>query len=127
MLVGVVSATTVLALFVHAHPDDHESDHHAPHAIHAHLGGHAHPGRPVPAHGAIVDDDDGRDRAVFLNTFVAEGTAALHITAAVPEAIRLPRPIERPAQPSLLVVHGHDPPAVSLVPARAPPRLPVLI
>jgi len=123
----VVSATTVLALFVHAHPDDHETDHHAPHAIHAHLGGHAHAGRPVRTAGPILDDDDGHDRAVFLNTFVAEGTAALHITAAVPDAIEAPRPAERPAQPSLLVVHGHDPPALASGPARAPPRLPVLI
>jgi hypothetical protein len=47
--------------------------------------------------------------------------------ATVPPALDVPLPAARRARPPVLVVHGHDPPALALLPSRAPPRLPVLI
>ena len=132
VLATVVPAATVLALFVHAHPDDHDTDHHAAHAIHSHLGGHTHPGHHADPHapaagGTVITDDDDHDSAVYVGAFVAEAMPSFSLVAVVALAADLPTPAERAAQPPLLVVHGHDPPALRLRPSRAPPRLPVLI
>lgn len=119
---------TVLALFVHSHPDDHDTAHHAGRAVHAHFQGHTHQGDAAHAPGPVIGDDDGgSDRAIYIGAFLGEATASVPVLAVAPEVIRLSAPAERPAQSPLQVVHGHDPPPLTSLPARAPPRLPVLI
>jgi hypothetical protein len=125
-LVVAVQVAALLAPFVHAHPDDHDTDHHAAHAIHAHFSGHAQPARPAHRGASSLNDDD-HDRAVFLQIFLGEAAAAFHVGAATVESFELAAPGERRAQLALQVVHGHDPPAVALLPARAPPLSPAVI
>jgi hypothetical protein len=119
-LVVAVQFAALLAPFVHAHPDDHDTDHHAAHAIHAHLSGHGHAARAV-RHEAASVDDNGHDRAVFLQIFLSETAHAVQVATAVPETFELATPEERPAQRTLQVVHGHDPPIRALLGSRAPP------
>jgi hypothetical protein len=123
MLVLAVPVGAVLALFVHAHPDQHDTDHHEGRSIHAHVAGHAHPSQHVHADGpAIGHEDDDHDGAVLLDMFIAEAPAVSAIAGAIPDGIELPAP-ERLAAHALHVVHGHDPPALTSLPARAPPAL----
>ena len=123
-----VPLAALLGLFVHAHPDDHDTDHHEARAIHAHLDGHAHVERPRQAEGpAVTDGEDDRDRAVYFDTYVGEAIASSSVAAAVPPAVGVAAPAVRRAQPPLQVVHGHDPPDLAFRPTRAPPRLPALI
>ena len=92
-LVVAVQVAALLAPFVHAHPDDHDTDHHAAHAIHAHFSGHGQPSRLAHRGASSVDDND-HDRAVFLQIFLGEAAAALHVALATPEwfdSSRLPK------------------------------------
>jgi hypothetical protein len=123
----VVPVATLLGLFVHEHPDDHETDHHAARAIHAHFGGHTHASHHDTPDGPAISDDDDHDRAVYLAVYVGEALAAPPLVAVVPHEVDVRTPAVRRSQPPLLVVHGHDPPALTDRPSRAPPRLPVLI
>jgi hypothetical protein len=119
-LVVAVQGAMVVAPFVHAHPDDHDTPHHAPRAIHAHLSGHPAPARP--GHGPEFEDDD-HDRAVFIQSFFAVAVTTFHSPIVVTEAFDLAVPPERPARQLLQVVHGHDPPLTRSLPSRAPPAL----
>src|SRR5688572_15355280 len=124
VLMVAVPVAAVIALFVHAHPDDHDTDHHQAHAVHAHFSGHDH---HAPADGPLLTGDEGgRERAVFLGVFLGAAVASFTIVAALPPSIERVAPPEMPVRRTLQVAHGHDPPALSSLPARAPPRLPVL-
>jgi hypothetical protein len=127
-----VPVAAVIALFVHAHPDDHDTDHHQAHAVHAHFSGHDHHHRDHDhddhAGGPqLTDGEGGHDRAVFIGVFLGATITSFSIVAALPPSIERVAPPERPIRRTLQVAHGHDPPALSSLPARAPPRLPVLI
>ena len=106
------------APLAHAHPDDHATDHHHGRAVHVHWAGHAHSHRPV---GVPVLDDDGHDRAVFVNTFVCVAASAMPAGAAPHQTFELPIPAETPVHRPVDVTHGHDPPYCSSLPSRAPP------
>jgi hypothetical protein len=126
--VVAVPVAALLGLFVHAHPDDHDTDHHEARAIHAHLGGHAQAARHGAVEGPVISDgEDDHDRAVYFDAYVGEAITSSSVVAAVPPAVDVPAPAVRRAQPPLQVVHGHDPPGLAFRPTRAPPRLPVLI
>jgi hypothetical protein len=127
-LVVVVPVAAVLALFVHSHPDDHDTAHHAGRAVHGHFAGHTHDGGPAHTDGPVVGDDDRDvDRAIYIGAFLGEAAAFVPVAAVVREVIRLSAPEERRAQSPLQVVHGHDPPPLTSLAARAPPPAPVLI
>jgi hypothetical protein len=112
---GLVAAS-VGAPFVHAHPDDHVTDHHEGQAVHAHWSGHAHHAVDGPA----LEAED-HDRAVSVNAFIAVAAASFSVPALTHLAFELPVPIERPAHRRIDVVRSHDPPASRLRSPRAPP------
>lgn len=120
-----IQVTIVSAPLVHLHPDDHDTDHHRGHAVHAHVAGHA-PAAGRHAHGPIAEDDD-HERAVYLQVFVSEALSAFNIRPAPVPSFDLIPPRESRAHRSVDVTHGHDPPFTRSTPSRAPPRRPVLI
>jgi hypothetical protein len=118
-----VPAAAVRAPFLHAHPDEHATDHHAAPAVHAHFSSHGHTTRTS---GPAIGDAD-HDRAVRLQLFVAVAAAAFALAATPSEYFVLPVPAITAAHRPVHVVHGHDPPALTSLSSRAPPRVPVLI
>jgi hypothetical protein len=116
-----VQLATLLAPLVHVHPDDHATDHHRAHEIHAHFERHAVAAR----HGdeTIVDHPDASDRAVFLRLFVGVATAGFDLPAAVPAFFEPPPPGEGRSLRALYGCHGHDPPFIRSRSPRAPPAL----
>jgi hypothetical protein len=113
-----IQAAGLSAPLVHAHPDDHVTEHHAGGAIHAHWSGHA--GSHHHSDGPAIEAAD-YDRAVFLNAFVAVGASPSPAPAVTPDAAPVRVPEERPAHRITEITHGHDPPAIRSVPPRAPP------
>lgn len=119
----------------HAHVDDHDrahhdSDHHHGGAVHAHYAPHS--SQPaVHEH----DEHDGSDstrsthleesedagQAVFLQLFVAVAAQTFVLPAVVPPVLTLTPPPDTGFSPQFHVVHGHDPPFLTSLPARAPP------
>lgn len=118
VLLVAFEASALTMPFVHAHPDEHATEHHAAHAVHSHFATHAvsrtHSTRPV-----IGDDDD--DRPVYLQLFVAVGAQPLPVGGTALTVFDLPMPAETPALSSVPVVHGHDPPLSHSLAPRAPP------
>jgi hypothetical protein len=118
-----VQTAATMAPFVHAHLDDHATEHHgSARAIHSHFAEHHHHHEQQlpPAHGPSVDDPDD-DRAVVFPLFVAVGSQSFELAPFAVTFAELPPPVERPAHRSVDIVHGHDPPFVPSVPSRAPP------
>lgn len=113
-----VQAAAMGAPLVHAHPDEHATEHHAGRSLHTHWSGHdqAHHHSDTPA---FTTAD--YDRAVFVNFFVAVAVAHIVAASAVPPVFLLAAPTERAAQRGLDVVRSHDPPHVRSLPSRAPP------
>jgi hypothetical protein len=113
-----ILAAGLSAPLVHAHPDDHATEHHQGRAVHTHWEGHAesHHSSDAPA----LETAD-HDRAIFLNAFVAVAVAAYPAAAVTPAVVELPVPIERAAHRSVDITHSHDPPFCRSVPSRAPP------
>jgi hypothetical protein len=120
VLAAVFETSAVTMPFVHAHPDDHGTGHHAAHAVHSHFSLHSvsHQHSTSPA---ISDDDD--DRPVYLQLFVAVDAQTASLTAAAPSSFELVPPGETRADRSGPVVKGHDPPFHRSLPSRAPPAL----
>ena len=118
---GLCVAFQVAALwlpFVHVHPEDHETSHHRARAIHVHLS--QHPLYPASKPGITIGDD-GHDRAIFLQVFVAVA-AVPFATSAVPlPVIDLVVPQEMLAHRSPDSVYGRAPPVSSFIASRAPP------
>jgi hypothetical protein len=119
-----VQAAGLQAPLVHAHPDDHATEHHAGRALHSHWGGHA--SKPHAPEGPAAGAPD-HDRAVFVGAFAAVAVAAFPAPAVADTVATLPVPPERAAHNSIDISPGHDPPSARSLPTRAPPRLPVLI
>lgn len=106
------------APLVHAHPDDHATEHHAGRAVHTHWTGHAGPHGSSTTPALRTDD---HDRAVYLTAFVAVA-AAWHPVVGVSDGIvELPVPSERAAHRVVEILHSHDPPFFSSRSPRAPP------
>lgn len=115
-----VLAAALSAPLVHAHPDNHATDHHGGRAVHTHWAGHAQSQDTSDAPALGTDD---HDRAVFLNAFVAVAASPLPAQAVTPGAFELPVPAERAAHRILDVVRSHDPPSLRSLSSRAPPAL----
>jgi hypothetical protein len=112
-----VQGGAVCAPFLHAHVDADHDDHHAT-AVHAHFSSHA------PAHvrheGVSIEDAD-RDRAIYLQVFVAVEASPFQ-SPALPRAIFTLIPVvERAPRTFVIVTHGHDPPLVAALDSRPPP------
>ena len=117
---------------VHAHVDDHDSAHrdgahHDGVAVHAHYAPHPshappheHDGseRTRPTH---VEESEHDEQAVFLQLFVAVAAQTFVLPAVVPPVLTLTPPPDAGFPPQFHVVHGHDPPFLKSLPARAPP------
>jgi hypothetical protein len=113
-----VAVGTATAPMLHAH-DDHDSDHHAPGAIHAHFFGH-HATVHDEADGPSIEADD--EAAVYLKLFVgAEPSTAKHAVTA--QACLLRHPLEAASHTPVFVSHGHDPPDLDVSSPRGPPSL----
>jgi len=109
------------APLMHAHLDDHEDDHHHARAVHAHFGGHSHPG-PAEAgqhDGPVVAAPE--EQTTRLQTFVAVKATA-PISPALPPAVFTPiAPIESAMRRPPELVRSHSPPDVACLAPRAPP------
>lgn len=115
-----VQGAALGAPLMHAHPDDHATEHHGARAVHAHWRGHSHSPRSskVPA----VDADD-HDRAVFLNAFVGVAATVFPAGATVRGIFELSVPTEMAVHRPVEVAHSHDPPSFGPLLPRAPPAL----
>ena len=113
-----VQAAGLGAPLVHAHPDEHATEHHTGRAVHTHWAGHSssHHSSDGPAFGTAD-----HDRAVFLHAFVAVAAPVFPAPAIAPGIIERPVPAERAAHRAVEIAHGHDPPFFRSLPARAPP------
>lgn len=118
VLTAAVQVALVGAPLVHAHPDDHATEHHHGRAVHAHWTGHSH--SPHQADTPVLGSPD-HDRAVFLSAFVAVAVSAFATPATSHSSYELPSPAETAAHRSVGVVHGHDPPFLQPRTSRAPP------
>ena len=124
----IVALALVLALqgaglsapLVHAHPDEHDTDHHHGRQVHTHWAGHA--SSHAPSDGPSLDTADA-DRALFLHAFVALPRTLSSAPGVTLAAFVFPVPAERPAHRGIDVVRSHDPPPLRSRPARAPPTL----
>lgn len=129
-LSAALQAAAVGAPLVHAHPDDHATEHHGVGVVHAHVAGHARVQSGPRAQGSgpgcgysnrrALDDAD-HERAVYLPLFVAVAAPLVPFAAAVVAAVEFPASAESVAHRSVFVVHGHDPPPRPSLPSRAPP------
>jgi hypothetical protein len=113
-----VQAAALSAPLVHAHPDDHATEHHSAREVHTHWA----------SHGAVHDSSDGpsfdaadHDRAVFLNAFLAVAASSLPAFGVTHAVFELPVPAERAAHRFIEIGRSHDPPSFRSLPARAPP------
>lgn len=113
-----MQAAAVGAPLVHAHLDDHATEHHGARTVHSHVSGH-HSSHP-PETDVRVEDNDA-ERTVFLQLFVAVGVASFEMPPAVIESTEASVPAAAPTRQLLGVVHGHDPPFLRSLAARAPP------
>ncbi|MBI4263661.1 MAG: hypothetical protein HY657_04755 [Acidobacteria bacterium] len=121
-LSAALQAAAVGAPLVHAHPDDHATEHHGVSVVHAHVAGHArlaHSRQSHPAHRSLADAD--HEQAFYLPLFVAVAPPLVPFVAAIVTSVDLPVPAESVAHRSVRVVHGHDPPTIGSLPSRAPP------
>jgi hypothetical protein len=107
------------APLVHAHPDEHATEHHGAHEIHAHFSHHAATSSTSDA--SAIDHDEDSDRAVYLRVFVGVPAASFEIAAAVPETFAIAAPVETPSLQPLFGTHAHDPPLARSTSPRAPP------
>src|SRR5688572_5048114 len=87
-----VQAAALRAPLVHAHPDDHATEHHEAREVHTHWAGHgtSHESSDQPSLGAAD-----HDRAVFLNAFVAVAASSFPAFGVTHTAFELPVPAER--------------------------------
>lgn len=115
-----VQAAALSAPFVHAHPDDHATEHHGARAVHTHWAGHAQSHHSSDATALGTDD---HDRAVFLNAFVSVAPSALPALGVTHGVFALPVPAERAAHRGVEITHSHDPPFFRSLSSRAPPAL----
>ena len=113
-----LQAAGLSAPFVHAHPDDHDTDHHAGSTVHAHWAGHAESHHSSDA--KTVSSGE-HDRAVSVHGFVAVTAASFGGSAVTHTAVELPAPAERPAHRRVEITHSHDPPPLLSRSPRAPP------
>ena len=111
-------AAVLSAPLVHAHPDEHATDHHGGRAVHSHWAGHTRHQRSSPNPGIESTD---HDRAVFLSAFAAVPARSLPALGVSHGFFVLPAPAERAAHRVIDIVHGHDPPSLRSLPPRAPP------
>lgn len=115
-----VQAAALSAPLVHAHPDDHATEHHGGRAVHTHWAGHTHSTYPSDAPAVATDDDD---RAVFLNVFVAVASSMVPDLGITSGVYQVPTPGERAAHRGVDSSHSHDPPLITSLSSRAPPAL----
>ena len=120
-----VQFAALSAPLLHAHPDEHATDHHRAHEVHAHFERHV--ARLRPAGESTVDHPDDNDRAVFVGLFVGVAATVVDLPAAAPAPFELAQPSERRSFGALYGFHGHDPPLIRSLSSRAPPASPVLI
>ena len=96
---GYGHAAAAAAPYVHAHLDDHATDHHGgARAIHSHFAEHHHHHEPQlpPAHGPSVDDPDD-ETAVVFPLFVAVGSQSFSLAPFTVTFADLPAPLEASA------------------------------
>jgi hypothetical protein len=115
-----VAAGIATAPMLHAH-DDHDSDHHAPGAIHSHFSGH-HPTVHDEADDPAIEPQDD-EAAVYLKLFVGAEPSSAREIAAAPHTFALHQASEAAPHRPVFVTHGHDPPYRDSSSPRGPPLL----
>jgi hypothetical protein len=125
LLAVTVQASAVTAPMLHVHLDDHDSDHHHAREMHSHLSGHGHHAGNLPAPSqSILSDDDGDENVVAVSGFVATSVEASQGAVAIPVETIVIALADVTVSRIPHVAHGHDPPARSSTPSRAPPSSP---
>ena len=115
-----VQGAALAGPLVHAHPDDHTTDHHSGRAVHTHWAGH----HQSSHHGDLPSlESEDYDRAISLGSFVAEAVAVQLAPAVTHSVFVLPVPGDRAAHRGIEVVRSHDPPDIRSLSDRAPPAL----
>jgi len=120
VLALAVQGAALTGPLVHAHPDDHATDHHSGRAVHTHWAGH--PQSPHQSDTPSLETED-QDRAIFIGSFIAVAGTIQSAPAVTHSVFVLPVPVERVAHRGIEVVRSHDPPYVRSLSARAPPAL----
>lgn len=115
-----VEAAVLSAPLVHAHPDDHATEHHGARTVHTHWDGHAQSRHRSDAPALETTD---HDRAVLVDAFVAVAASSLPAFGVSHAVFALPVPAERAAHPVIQIVRSHDPPSFRSLASRAPPAL----
>jgi hypothetical protein len=113
-----VQVAALSAPLVHAHPDDHATEHHDGRTVHTHWAGHAQSHHSSAAPDLETSD---HDRAVFLDAFVAVAASSLPAHGLTHVLFELPVPPERAAHRVVEIVRSHDPPFFRSLSSRAPP------
>lgn len=120
MLSLAIQGAALTSPFLHAHPDDHATQHHGSRAVHTHWAGHGHSHGPSERPQLQTED---QDRAVYLNPFVAVTASVVLGPAIIHDAFALPVPSEGVVHRNVGVLHSHDPPFLASLASRAPPAL----
>jgi hypothetical protein len=120
--VALALAVAVQAMLVelpalHAHLDDHVTDHHHARTIHAHFEQHHSP-RPHDQPGFEADDHDSAVSFTATTALASKWFSAAVLTTAIADVSAAFRP---KVMPSFEVTHGHDPPWIASLASRAPP------
>lgn len=119
-LVAALQVAAVQGLFLHAHVDDHDTAHHRGRAIHAHVSEHTHEVAPLQRGTRTIGDADA-EHIVTLQVFVAVEADGFDAVGVPEYGFTLDPPLPPAERRPPIVVHTHDPPFRSSLPARAPP------
>jgi hypothetical protein len=111
------------APLLHAHRHD---GHHGRHGayVHAHVGGHTRADPGAHHDDPLALDDVDRDRATWLQLFVAVKSVPFSIPALPHPRYAVPAPLESIMRKPPAVVHSHDPPGGRPAALRGPPAIP---
>ena len=79
------------------------------------------PHAPSPVHNGVAVDEADRDRAIYLQVFVAVETSPFQTPVLRRATLYLGAPPHRSPAHLTVVTHGHDPPLVAALDSRPPP------
>ena len=116
-LAVAVQAMLVELPTLHAHLDDHVTEHHHSRTIHSHFNEH----HSVPRQDGLRIETGDHNAAVSfiaIAALTAKSFTTIGLTVAIAE---LATPATETVTRSFEVTHAHDPPWLASLPARAPP------
>jgi hypothetical protein len=116
-LAVAVQAMLVELPALHAHLDNHVTEHHQSRTIHSHFDEH----HSIRRHDGLRIQTGDHDAAVSFIAIAALTTTSFTTIGLTVATAVLPTPVIRVVAPTFEVTHAHDPPWAGSLPARAPP------